>query len=364
MIKAKGYAGFDATSALKFYEFDRRELGDFDVYIEIKYCGVCHSDIHTVRNEWGGAKYPLVPGHEIVGIVRKVGSKVKHYQDGALVGVGCMVNACGECESCSSSVEQFCHRGATFTYNSVDRDGSTTMGGYSNNIVVNEKFVLKIPENLKMETVAPLLCAGITTYSPLRHWKIGKGDKVGIIGLGGLGHMAVKFARSFGAHVVVFTTSPQKTKDALQLGAHEVVFSKQPDEMKKHLNSFDFILDTVSAPHDLDAYIALLKNEKTLCMLGISPEPHQIASFSLIMGRKNLSGSLIGGIAETQEMLDYCGKNNIECDIELIPIQRINEAYERVLKSDVKYRFVIDIQSLNKEENPMSRPSKALGNSV
>ncbi len=346
MIKSKGYAGFDAKSPLKMYEFDRREVNDFDVLIEIKYCGVCHSDIHTVRDEWGGAKYPLVPGHEIVGIVKKVGTKVKHHQVGSLVGVGCMVGSCGSCMSCEDNLEQFCHKGATFTYNSIEADGNITKGGYSNNIVVHEKFVLKVPANLELAAVAPLLCAGITTYSPLKHWNIQKNDKVGIIGLGGLGHMAVKFARSFGAHVVLFTTSTHKKDDALKMGAHEVVFSKHADEMNKHLNSFDFIIDTVSAPHDLDAYLALLKNEKTLCMLGVSPTPHQIASSSVIFGRKKLSGSLIGGIAETQEMLNYCGENNISCDIELIPIQKINEAYERVLKSDVKYRFVIDMQSL------------------
>ncbi len=346
MIKAKGYAGFDAASALKPYEFDRREPGNFDVHIDIQYCGVCHSDIHTVRNEWGGAQYPLVPGHEIVGVVKQVGAKVSRFKPGSLVGVGCMVNSCGHCVCCDDHQEQFCKKGATFTYNTVDADGTVTKGGYSNTIVVDEKFVLSVPENLKLEAVAPLLCAGITTYSPLRHWKIGKGDKVGIIGLGGLGHMAVKFARSFGAHVVVFTTSPQKIADALNMGAHEVVLSKNTDDMQKQLGSFDFILDTVSAPHDVNAYMALLKNEKTLCLLGISPDALKIAPFSVVGGRKNLSGSLIGGIAETQEMLDYCDKHNITCDIELIPIQQINEAYERVLNSDVKYRFVIDMQSL------------------
>ena len=349
MIDAIGYAGFDATSPLKVYEFSRREVGDYDVLIEIKYCGVCHSDIHTVRNEWGGAKYPLVPGHEIIGIVKKVGSQVTNYQVGSVVGVGCMVGSCGHCSNCTDNLEQFCHQGATYTYNSLEADGNITKGGYSTNIVVQEKFVLKIPENLDLAAAAPLLCAGITTYSPLKHWKIKAGDKVGVIGLGGLGHMAVKLARSFGATVVLFTTSIQKKADALKMGANEVVFSKEPSEMKKHLNSFDFIIDTVSAPHDVNAYMALLKNEKTLCMLGVSPKPHQIASSSLFWGRKNLSGSLIGGIAETQEMLDYCAKNNISCDIELIPIQAINEAYERVLKSDVKYRFVIDMQSLDRE---------------
>lgn len=349
MTRAKGYAGFDAVSPLRSYEFNRRKLGDFDVHIEIKYCGVCHSDIHTVKNEWGGAIYPLVPGHEIVGVVKEVGEKVTLHHQGELVGVGCMVNSCGRCESCQKDLEQFCDKGPTLTYNSTDTDGSITMGGYSNNIVVHEKFVLKVPKNLTLANVAPLLCAGITTYSPLKHWNVGKNQKVGVVGLGGLGHMAVKFAHAFGAHVVVFTTSPKKKEDALKLGAHEVIFSKKPSEMEKHLKSFDFIIDTVSAPHDVNAYLALLKNEKTLCMVGAAPEPHQINSSSVIFGRKNLSGSLIGGIAETQEMLNYCGKHNITCDIELIPIQKINEAYERVLKSDVKYRFVIDMQSMDRE---------------
>lgn len=346
MIKAKSYAGYDATSDLKPYVFDHREMGESDVHIEVKYCGVCHSDIHTVRNEWGGAQYPLVPGHEIVGVVKNVGSKVKKFKAGDIVGVGCMVNSCGQCQSCEKDLEQFCHNGCTFTYNSIDVDGNTTKGGYSDNMVVNEKFVLKVPTNLKLENVAPLLCAGITTYSPLRHWKIGANHKVGIVGLGGLGHMAVKFAHSMGAHVVVFTTSLNKKEDALKMGADEVVHSKNSDEMSKQAGTLDFILDTVSAPHDVASYLGLLKVEGTLCMVGASPDPHQIPSPSLIFGRRSLSGSLIGGIAETQEMLDYCGKHNITCDIEMIPIQKINEAYARVLKSDVKYRFVIDMKSL------------------
>ena len=347
MIKAKGFAGFDATSALAFYPFERRELREHDVLIDIKYCGVCHSDIHTVKNEWGGAHYPLVPGHEIVGVVSQVGAKVTAFQPGAVVGVGCMVDACGQCSSCEHDQQQFCENGTVFTYNSKAQDGNLTQGGYSNNIVVQEKFVLRIPEHLDLARAAPLLCAGITTYSPLMHWGIQKNHKVGVIGLGGLGHMAVKFAKSFGAHVVLFTTSPGKKADALSLGADEVVLSKEPIQMHAHVNSFDFMLDTVSAPHDVNAYLALLKHEKTLCMLGVSPTPHQVASASLIFGRKNLSGSLIGGIAETQSMLDYCGKHNILCDIELIPIQHINTAYQRVVNSDVKYRFVIDMQSLS-----------------
>jgi uncharacterized zinc-type alcohol dehydrogenase-like protein len=346
MLKSKGYAAFDAKSPLKPYEFPRRSLRDSDVQIEIQYTGICHSDIHTVRNEWGGAKYPVVPGHEIIGVVKAVGALVKKYKVGDVVGVGCMVNSCGQCECCKMDLEQFCHKGCTLTYDSEEADGSITKGGYSDNIVVNEKFVLKVPENLPLAEVAPLLCAGITTYSPLKHWKIGKDHKVGIIGLGGLGHMGVKFARAFGAHVVVFTTSPSKKEDALKMGANEVVLSKNADELKKHLNSFDFILDTVSAPHNLISYMELLKHDGTLCMVGASPDPHQMTSSALIWGRKSLSGSLIGGLAETQEMLDFCGKHNISCQIEMIPIQDVNQAYERVLKSDVKYRFVIDMKSL------------------
>ena len=337
-----------ADTPLKFYEFNRRALGEHDVHIKIKYCGICHSDIHSVRNEWKGAVYPLVPGHEIVGVVEAVGAKVSRYKPGAIVGVGCMVGSCGVCQPCKNHKEQRCDQGAVFTYNSVEEDGQTTKGGYSDNIVVSEKFVLALPENLNMAAAAPLLCAGITTYSPLKHWNIGALDKVGVIGLGGLGHMAVKLASSMGAEVVVFTTSPDKKDAALKMGAHSVVLTQRAENMQPHLNSFDFILDTVSAPHDVNAYLALLKPEKTFCMLGISPEPHRIDGGSLVFGQKNLSGSLIGGIAETQEMLDYCGKHQIECDIELIPIQNINEAYERVLQGDVAYRFVIDMESLEK----------------
>jgi uncharacterized zinc-type alcohol dehydrogenase-like protein len=299
-----------------------------------------------VRDEWGGAVYPLVPGHEIVGTVKKVGSKVKKFKVGDHVGVGCLVNSCGECGSCKQDLEQFCQKGGTFTYNSVDADGSMTKGGYSDNIVVTEDFVLKIPANLPLQNAAPLLCAGITTYSPLKHWKIGKNHTVGVVGLGGLGHMAVKLARSMGAHVIVFTTSPSKKADALKMGAHEVVISKNENEMKQQAGKLDFIIDTVSAPHNVASYLATLKIDGTLCMVGASPDPHQVPSSALIFGRRSLSGSLIGGLAETQEMLDYCGQHNITCDIEMIPIQKINEAYQRVLKSDVKYRFVIDMQSL------------------
>lgn len=349
MIKTKSYAGYDATSPLKFHAFERREVGDHDVHIEIQYCGICHSDIHTVRNEWPGTNYPCVPGHEIVGVVKDIGKKVKKHKPGDIVGVGCMVNSCGECESCKKDLEQFCQNGCVLTYDRKDADGTLTKGGYSDHIVVNEKFVLKVPSNLKLPEVAPLLCAGITTYSPLRYWKIGKQSKVGVVGLGGLGHMAIKLAHALGAHVVLFTTSPNKKADALKMGANEVVLSKVPEEMQRHVNSFDLIIDTVSGKHDVNAYLFLLKREGTLCMVGASPEPHQIGSFPLIMGHRNLSGSLIGGIAETQEMLDFCGKHNITCDIEMIPIQKVNEAYERVIKSDVKYRFVIDMQSLQQE---------------
>lgn len=346
MIKSTSYAGFDATSPLKFYSFDRRNVNDNDVHIEISYCGICHSDLHTVRNEWGGAKYPLVPGHEIVGTVKTTGSKVKKFKVGDTVGVGCMVNSCGNCACCKDHLEQFCLNGMIATYNSIDKDGTITKGGYSDHIVVDEKFVLTIPAHLPLANTAPLLCAGITTYSPLKHWKITRGHKVGIVGLGGLGHMGVKLAHSFGAQVVVFTTSPNKKEDALRLGADEVVISNNATEMRSHANSLDFILDTVSAQHDVASYMNLLKHDATLCMVGAAPNPHSIPSGALIWGRKSLSGSLIGGIAETQEMLDYCGKQTITSDIELIPIQKINTAYERLLKNDVKYRFVIDIQSL------------------
>jgi uncharacterized zinc-type alcohol dehydrogenase-like protein len=346
MIKSKGYAGFSADTPLKLYDFMRRDLGEHDVHITIQYCGICHSDIHSVRNEWRGAVYPMVPGHEIVGVVAQIGAKVTKHKVGDKVGVGCMVGSCGQCTPCKQHTEQRCEQGVTLTYNSLDADGQTTKGGYSNNIVVPEHFVLSVPSTLNLAAAAPLLCAGITTYSPLKHWQIGHGHKVGIIGLGGLGHMGVKFARAFGAEVVVFTSSPEKKEAALKMGAHDVVFSKDPDSLAQQHNSFDFILDTVSARHDVNLYLDLLKPEKTLCMLGISPEPHSISAKNLIFGQKNLSGSLIGGIAQTQEMLNYCGQHHIECDIEMIPIQQVNAAYERILRGDVQYRFVIDMQSL------------------
>lgn len=345
MIQSKGYAGFNATTPLKPYEFNRRDLNDDDILIKIQYCGICHSDIHSVRSEWGPANYPLVPGHEIVGVVERIGKNVTRHKVGDIVGVGCMVNSCHHCDSCQKNLEQFCELGATFTYNSMDSTGEITQGGYSNNIVVPEQFVLSIPSHLPLSQVAPLLCAGITTYSPLKHWQVQAHDKVGIIGLGGLGHMAVKFARAFGAHVVVFTTSSHKIQDALHLGAHEVILSTDNEALTHHQNSFDFILDTVAVSHDLSQYLPLLKHEKTLCMVGIAQYPHSVNSMSII-GRKNISGSLIGGIAETQEMLNFCGQHHITSEVELIPIQGVNEAYERILKSDVKYRFVIEMSTL------------------
>lgn len=342
MITSQGYAGFSADSPLQSYTFTRRDVGANDVLIRIEYCGICHSDIHHVRNEWRAATYPMVPGHEIIGIVEKVGTQVSRHRVGDTVGVGCLVNSCGHCNECLGHQEQFCIQGATYTYNSVDTDGQTTKGGYSNNIVVDEKFVLSIPPWLNKAEAAPLLCAGITTYSPLKHWNIQAQDKVGIVGLGGLGHMAVKIANAMGAYVVVFTTSPHKIADAKRLGAHEVIVSSDVKNLATHQNSFDFILDTVSAPHNLDLYLSLLKHQKTLCMVGLSPQSHTVRSFSLIE-QKNLTGSLIGGLQETQEMLDFCGQHQITSDIELIHINQINHAYERMLKGDVKYRFVIDL---------------------
>jgi len=348
MIPTNGYAARSKTSSLSPFAFDRRDPGPADVQIDILFCGVCHSDIHTARGEWGGTTYPCVPGHEIAGRVAKVGRDVKNFREGDLAAVGCMVDSCQSCDNCRDHFEQFCEHGATFTYNSKDKHtGGFTYGGYSKSIVVDQNFVLRLSDKLDLAASAPLLCAGITTYSPLRHWQIGNGHKVGIVGLGGLGHMGLKFANAFGAEVALFTTSPGKTADAKRLGAHEVILSKNEDEMEKHAKSFDFILDTVSAPHDLDAYLSLLKRDGTMVMVGASPDPLAVDAFSLILRRRRLAGSLIGGIAETQEMLDYCAENGIACEIEKIAIDKINDAYERMLKSDVKYRFVIDMASLN-----------------
>ena len=345
-MKTTAYAAQSATTPLAPFNLERRDLGKHDVQIEILYCGVCHSDLHTVRSEWKGTTYPCVPGHEIVGRVIKVGEHVQKFKTGDTAGVGCMVDSCRTCANCKEDLEQFCPD-TTFTYNSPDKhSGGVTFGGYSNSIVVDEAFVLHIPQNLDLAATAPLLCAGITTYSPLHHHNVSKGQKVGVVGLGGLGHMGVKLAKAMGAHVVVFTTSSNKVEDAIRLGADEVVNSKQADEMNKHLNSFHFILDTVSAPHDINAYLLLLKLDGNLTQVGVPPEPLSLNVGSLIYGRRSLSGSLIGGIKETQEMLYFCGEHNITSDIELIQIQDINTAYDRLVKSDVKYRFVIDMASL------------------
>ncbi|MEI6330261.1 MAG: NAD(P)-dependent alcohol dehydrogenase [Pseudanabaena sp.] len=346
-MKINSYAAQSATAPLAPFSLERRELGKHDVQIEILYCGVCHSDLHTARGEWQGTTYPCVPGHEIVGRVTKVGEKVHKFQEGDTVGVGCMVDSCLTCANCKENLEQFCEKGPIFTYNSPDKhNGGITYGGYSESIVVDKEFVLNIPKNLDLAATAPLLCAGITTYSPLRYHNVTKGQKVGIVGLGGLGHMGVKLAKALGAYVVVFTTSPNKVADALRLGADEVVNSKNEEEMQKHLNSFHFILDTVSAQHDINAYLFLLRRDGNLTQVGVPADPLLLSVASLIFGRRSLSGSLIGGIKETQEMLDFCGKHNVTADIELIPIQNINEAYDRLVKSDVKYRFVIDMASL------------------
>ncbi len=347
MLKTYGYAAHDASSLLEPFTFERREPRATDVQIEILYCGICHSDIHQARNEWGNARYPMVPGHEIVGEVTALGSAVKGFTIGETVGVGCMVDSCRTCADCKDDLEQFCNS-PTFTYNSEDKiTGGNTYGGYSTQIVVDQHFVLHISDTLDPAAAAPLLCAGITTYSPLKHWHIGKGDKVGIVGLGGLGHMGVKLARAMGAYVVLFTTSPSKVDDAKRLGAHEVVISKNQEDMEKHALSFDFILNTVSAAHNLDAYTALLKRDGTLCLVGVPEQPHPSPNIgNLIFKRRQIAGSLIGGIKETQEMLDFCAEHTIVSDIELIDIEQVNDAYERMLLSDVKYRFVIDLASL------------------
>jgi uncharacterized zinc-type alcohol dehydrogenase-like protein len=353
MYKTKAYSAASATSPLGYTSIPRRDPTEKDVQIEILFCGICHSDLHSVRNEWSEFMptiYPIVPGHEIVGRVTKMGSEVTKFKPGDLAAAGCLVDSDQTCPACNAGLENFCPH-LTLTFNSPDKHQTApvTYGGYSDSIVVNEHFVLRIPTNLKLAGAAPLLCAGITTYSPMRHWKVGKGKKVGVVGLGGLGHMAVKFAHAFGAHVVVFTTSPNKKEDAQRLGADEIVVSRDANEMQKHAGSLDFILDAVSADHDINAYISLLARDANITLVGAPAKPMGVSALPLIVGRRSLSGSKIGGIPETQEMLDFCGKHNITADVEVIPIQKVNEAYQRMLKSDVKYRFSIDMASLKAE---------------
>lgn len=349
-LNAKGVKAYGTAAAetpLDQMNIRRRNPTPHDVVIDILYCGVCHSDLHTARNEWHGTTYPVVPGHEIVGKVVSVGDHVTKFKVGDIAAVGCMVDSCRECQYCKEDLEQFCEQGTIQTYNSPDKHlGTQTYGGYSETVVVDEAFVLSVPENLDLAATAPLLCAGITTYSPLRHWNVGPGQKVGVVGLGGLGHMGVKIAKAMGAEVIVFTTSPSKVEDAKRLGADDVVLSKDAAQMQRYAGKLHFILDAVSAQHDINAYLNLLRVDGSLALVGAPEQPLPVASFSLIMGRRSFAGSMIGGIAETQEMLDFCGKHNIVSDIELINIQQINEAYERLLKGDVKYRFVIDMASL------------------
>lgn len=347
MIATKGYAAHSATDTLNPFNFERREPGPYDVQFEILYCGVCHSDLHQVRNEWGNSKYPIVPGHEIVGRVTNIGSSVTKFKEGDLAGVGCLVDSCRECSNCKKGLEQYCKKGNVGTYNAYEKDGKTvTYGGYSNQIVVHEDFVLHISDKLPLEAVAPLLCAGITTYSPLRHWKVGEGHKVGVVGLGGLGHMAVKFAVSFGAEVTMLSTSPSKEEDARRLGAHKFALTKDPEQVKALKGYFDFIIDTVSAPHDYNAYLGMLDTNGTMICVGVPPAPIELLGFNLLGNRLSIVGSGIGGLPETQEMLDYCAEHNITSDVEVINMNYINEAYERMLKNDVKYRFVIDLATL------------------
>jgi uncharacterized zinc-type alcohol dehydrogenase-like protein len=348
MTTTRAFAAFDATSPLRPFELERREPGPRDVVIEIQYCGVCHSDLHTARAEWGGTQYPCVPGHEIVGRVSRVGAEVARFVAGARVGVGCMVDSCRTCASCRDGFEQYCDRGEiTWTYNGRDRRAAgeqTTYGGYANQIVVDEAFCLRLPAELPLAALAPLLCAGVTTWSPLRHWGVGKGSKVGVVGLGGLGHMAVKLAHAFGAETVLFTTSPAKAEDARRLGADEVVISSDPEAMKRQASRFDLILDTVAASHDLDAYTSLLRRDATLVLLGVPERPHASPSVGKLVGkRRRIAGTLIGGIRETQEMLDFCAEHGLGAEIETIGVDDVDGAYDRVVKSDVRYRFVIDL---------------------
>jgi uncharacterized zinc-type alcohol dehydrogenase-like protein len=346
-LSALGYSADRPSARLGLFEFERREPGPHDVLIDILYCGVCHSDIHQVRNEWGGSIFPMVPGHEIVGKVARVGSRVEKWNVGDTVGVGCFVDSCRECEACKAGEEQYCERGLTLTYNGFERDGKTpTYGGYSTRITVDENYLLRVPSNISPEGAAPLLCAGITTYSPLRHFGVEAGDRIAVVGLGGLGHMGVKLAKALGARVTVLSHSESKRDDALRLGADEFIATRDAEVFEKNASRFDFILDTVSAQHDYDAYLKLLRRDGTMVLVGL-PDPTPLSAGPLIMGRRRLAGSAIGGIRETQEMLDFCGRHGIASDVEVIPIQQINEAYERAVRSDVRYRFVIDIASLN-----------------
>jgi len=346
MIQAKGYAAESPVTDLAPWNFERREVGPHDVQLTITYCGVCHSDLHQIKNDWFPGIFPMIPGHEIVGTVSKVGGHVKKFKAGDLAGVGCLVDSCRECENCKGGLEQYCLVGNVQTYNSRGKDGAPTYGGYSNTIVVHEDFVLHISDKLSLPAVAPLLCAGITTYSPLRHWNVGKGHKLGVLGLGGLGHMGVKFGVAFGAEVTVLSTSPSKEADAKKLGAHKFVVTSDPKQIEAVKGTFDFILDTVSAPHDLSLYLSLLKTDGTHICVGVPSEPYEVPAFSILGGRKSLAGSGIGGLPETQEMLDYCAEKGIVSDIEMIDIKDITSAYARMLKGDVRYRFVIDIATL------------------
>jgi uncharacterized zinc-type alcohol dehydrogenase-like protein len=347
MIPTQGYAASDTKSPLAPFKFERRDPGDHDVLIDVQYCGVCHSDIHQVRDEWGGSIFPMVPGHEIVGKVSRVGANVSRFKVGDIGGIGCFVDSCRVCENCKRGLQQYCAQGMVATYNAREKDGKTpTYGGYSKQIVANEHYVLKVAPHLPLERVAPLLCAGITTYSPLRHWKVGKGQKVGVLGLGGLGHMGVKLAAAMGAEVTMLSSSKSKQADAQKLGAHHFALTSDEKAMSALAKQFDVILDTVSAPHDLNTYLNLVKTEGAMVLLGVPPKPPSIEVFNLIMGRRTLAGSMIGGIPETQEMLDYCTEKNTLADVEVIAISKINEAYERMIKGDVRYRFVIDLKTL------------------
>jgi uncharacterized zinc-type alcohol dehydrogenase-like protein len=347
MIDVQGYAAFNATSSLTPFRFSRRDVGRQDVLIDIRYCGICHSDVHQARDEWGGSIFPMVPGHEIVGTIEKVGASVKQFAVGQMVGVGCFVDSCRTCLQCRKGLEQYCDGHLTFTYNSKERDGVTpAYGGYSTKIVVDQRYVVRVPKQLRPEEAAPLLCAGITTYSPLQHWGVGKKHRLAVVGLGGLGHMAVKIGRALGADVTVLSHSDKKRADAKRLGAQAFYSTSKPDTFSQLENRFDFILDTVSAPHDLDAYLELLKTDGTMILVGVPEKPAALGALPLISKRRRLVGSMIGGIKETQEMLDFCAKRKLVADIEVIPIQQVNEAYDRLVRGDVRYRFVIDMQSL------------------